>query len=109
MYIYTRMVCLVWMLIKIPFLAETFPIKRLSEFGTLREESDMKGLITLLFISIILVVFGQSYQTHYEDSQLQLQQDVPQLRDDIKAKRVEIDKSKNVRILMYSGYLEDMS
>ena len=83
-----KMICVVWMLIKIPFLAETFPIKRLSEFGILREESNMKGLITLLFIVFFLVVYGQSYQTQYEDSQLQLQQDVPKLRDDIKAKRV---------------------
>merc|ERR1712154_492711 len=51
-----------------------------------REESDMKGLITLLFIGFILVVYGQPYQTQYEDSQLQLQQDA-QLRDEIKAKR----------------------
>ena len=94
----------VLMLIKIPFykvLPETFPIKRLSELGSFRRESDMRGLtiLTLLFIASIvccgLAMAGadQSYQDQNEERLTKLPGRLPKLRAHTRTKRVkEIDR-----------------
>ena len=64
----------------------------------------MKGLTTLLFIGFILavVVSDQSSQGQYEGP-------VPQLRDDIRTKRVRIYVGgKNIIFLGFLGYLGAM-